>query len=175
MFLPEWSNLILSILDRTHDDYSAERASSVRAYSRQEGLPDVGSPRAPAVTSPEECGSVVTSNAPCGVYEALVREYPKRIRWASLMAVPLVTFPLSPPPPQAATFLDNPIHLLSQDWQRFLSRMFVCMRRAAHSATSHMAPPPVDFGGLLLWFVFLVRYFLLAAGRGHDLSFLVPF
>ena len=151
MFLPEGSNLILSILDRTHDDYSAEGASSLRTFSRQEGLQDVDSPRAPAATSPEECGSALTSHALRGVSEALVREYPKRIRWASSMAVPLATFPLSPPPPPAATFFDNPIHLLSQDWQRFLTRMFVCMRRAADSATSQMASPPVGFGGLLLW------------------------
>jgi hypothetical protein len=86
-----------------------------------------------------------------GTSGALVREYPERIRWASPMAVPLQAPPLSYRRSPNAEFPNNPILLLSQDWQRLLTRMFIGMRRAAYFATSHMTSPPDELGGLLVW------------------------
>ena len=86
-----------------------------------------------------------------GTSGALVREYPERIRWASPMAVPLRAPPLSYRRSPNAEFPNNPLLLLSEDWQRLLTRMFIGMRRAAHFATSHMTSPPADLGGLLVW------------------------
>ena len=151
MFLPEGDNFVLSTLDWTHDEPSDDGFSLVCLSTHPERRPAIDSPQASAASLAEETGSAVASKAFHSVPEATAREYPKRIRWASSMAVPLAAFPLSSPPPPVTSTFNNPIHLLSQDWQRFLTRMFVCMRRAADSATSRMSSPPVDFGGLLLW------------------------